>query len=95
MTDLVCLIDGKGVFKYASPSHVTVLGYPSEAFEGSSARNWLHEEDSPLIRSLLMHMYKNREEKVLQFRFQNGEKQWIWLLAFRSIHRTESLHKNY
>jgi diguanylate cyclase (GGDEF)-like protein/PAS domain S-box-containing protein len=81
MSDLVCLIDKEGIFKYASPSHVSVLGYPSEAYEGSYARKWLHEEDRPVLRSYMNEMIKTKEERVFEYRFKNSNNEWIWLEA--------------
>ena len=39
MTDLICLIDDDGKFKYASPSYVKILGYPSEIVLYKSKEN--------------------------------------------------------
>ncbi|MFP7495262.1 EAL domain-containing protein [Terribacillus saccharophilus] len=79
MTDLVCIIDWEGYFKYASPSHVTVLGFPSVAYEGKHAGRFMHDHDRKQVRKQLEEMLATREGCVLKFRFKNIRGDWIWL----------------
>jgi diguanylate cyclase (GGDEF)-like protein/PAS domain S-box-containing protein len=79
MTDLVCLIAWDGSFKYASPSHVTVLGFPSDAYEGKYARDWMHKDDHPNVRKKLEETTKTKEASSFEFRFQDIEANWVWL----------------
>jgi diguanylate cyclase (GGDEF)-like protein/PAS domain S-box-containing protein len=79
MTDLVCMINWDGSFKYASPSHVTVLGYPSEAYEGKPARDWMHKDDHPRVRKQLEETVNTKEACVFEYRFRDIEGKWIWL----------------
>lgn len=79
MTDLICLIDDDGTFKYASPSHVKILGYPSESYEGTKASMWMHEDDLRIVRASMSKMKETREETVVEFRFINSENNWVWL----------------
>jgi diguanylate cyclase (GGDEF)-like protein/PAS domain S-box-containing protein len=79
MTDLVCLIAWDGSFKYASPSHVTVLGYPSEDYEGKYARDCMHKDDHPNVRKKLEKTIKTKEASSFEFRFRDIEENWIWL----------------
>ncbi|QXE01976.1 EAL domain-containing protein [Terribacillus sp. DMT04] len=81
MTDLVCLIDWDGNFKYASPSHVTVLGFPSEAYEGQHASVFMHADDRQKVRQQLGKMVQTKQGGVFQFRFKNVSGDWIWLEA--------------
>jgi diguanylate cyclase (GGDEF)-like protein/PAS domain S-box-containing protein len=79
MTDLVCVIDSQGYFKYASPSHVTVLGFPSEAYEGNLAQTYMHKEDFPNVQRQLGKSMLTKESCVFEFRFRNIKGNWIWL----------------
>lgn len=81
MTDLVCIIDWDGYFKYASPSHVTVLGFPAVAYEGKPARDFMHEDDRMKVRHKMGEMVMTKEGCVLKFRFKNIMGNWIWLEA--------------
>lgn len=79
MTDLLCIIDWDGFFKYASPSHVTVLGFPAVAYEGKYAGDFMHKDDRRKVREQLDKMVATKEGEVLKFRFKNIKGNWIWL----------------
>ncbi len=81
MTDLVCLIDRNGLFKYASPSHVTVLGFPSETYEGKCGKDFLHKDDFKHVRKHLVDIAATKKSGVFNFRFNNIKGNWIWLEA--------------
>ncbi|EPZ42456.1 hypothetical protein N007_14965 [Alicyclobacillus acidoterrestris ATCC 49025] len=79
MHDLICLIDWDGRFIYASPSHTTLLGFPTKAYEGNFARDWMHKEDHPKIRSQLENAVRTQEPCMFEFRFRDIKDNWIWL----------------
>ncbi|MGV3465915.1 MAG: EAL domain-containing protein, partial [Heyndrickxia sp.] len=79
MKDLVCKINQEGYFLYASPSHVTVLGYPSEAYEGHRARTCMHKEDFPPVREKLDRIIQTKEGSVFEYRLKDTSGNWIWL----------------
>jgi len=79
MTDLVCIIDWGGYFKYASPSHVTVLGFPAAAYEGRHAGIFMHDDDRRKVREQLEEMVAAKKDGVLKYRFKNISGDWIWL----------------
>lgn len=81
MTDLLCIIDWDGYFKYASPSHVTVLGFPAVAYEGKYAGDFMHIDDRRKVREQLDEMVVTQKGTVLKFRFKNIRGDWIWLEA--------------
>ncbi|MBE6184429.1 PAS domain S-box protein [Bacillus ginsengihumi] len=81
MTDLVCILDQEGYFKYASPSHETVLGFPSEAYVGKKGREWMHTDDFLKVRKILDEMIKTKEAGVFEYRFRDVTKNWLWLEA--------------
>ncbi|MGG1595504.1 EAL domain-containing protein [Terribacillus saccharophilus] len=79
MTDLLCIIDWDGYFKYASPSHVTVLGFPAVAYEGKYAGDFMHTDDRRKVREQMDEMVATQKGTVLKFRFKNIRGDWIWL----------------
>lgn len=79
MTDLLCIIDWDGYFKYASPSHVSVLGFPAVAYEGKYAGDFMHRDDRRKVREQLDEMVATQKGTVLKFRFKNIRGDWIWL----------------
>ena len=50
--DLICLLDLRGQFVYASPSFQTVLGYRPEELIGTSSFDLAHTEDRQVLISL-------------------------------------------
>ncbi|MGG1691694.1 PAS domain S-box protein [Heyndrickxia ginsengihumi] len=81
MTDLVCILDQEGYFKYASPSHETVLGFPSETYVGKKGREWMHTDDFLKVRKILDDMIKTKEAGVFEYRFRDVTNNWLWLEA--------------
>lgn len=45
MSDLVGVVDTKGVILYASPSHEHVLGYSPKEIEGNPGIELMHPDD--------------------------------------------------
>ncbi|PLS19545.1 hypothetical protein CVD28_03770 [Bacillus sp. M6-12] len=81
MSDLVCLIDKDGIFKYASPSHVSILGYPSTAYEGNSVAKWVYKEDIFMVKKIMEDMKLTKREKIFEFSFKDINNEWVWLEA--------------
>lgn len=81
MTDLVCIIDKDGICNYASPSHVTVLGYPAEGYEGVPVIDWVFKDDHEKVQKYLVAMEKGAAIDVLEYRFKDVNNQWIWFEA--------------
>lgn len=79
MKDLVCKISREGYFIYASPSHVTVLGYPSEAYEGHRGREFVHKGDFPTLRENLDRIIHTKDGCVFEYRFKDIFGNWVWL----------------
>ena len=81
MRDLICIIDKNGYLTYSSPSHESILGFPSEAYEGSLAFDWLHEEDIPIAQKYMEETFLTKEDRIFQFRFKNTKGAWVWFEA--------------
>lgn len=79
MTDMVCVIAWDGSFIYASPSHVTILGYPSNVYEGRFAREWMHKDDHPKVRAKLEETVATKKDCIFEYRFRDIHGNWIWL----------------
>lgn len=81
MKDLVCIIDRNACFRYASPSHITVLGYSSEVYQGKCALDWLHIDDVEHVRKDLAHIMETKESCMMEYRFQDIHGNWVWFEA--------------
>ncbi|WEG13472.1 PAS domain S-box protein [Pullulanibacillus sp. KACC 23026] len=81
ITDFVCLISQDGYFKYASPSHETVLGFPLQVYEGRRAGDWVHPDDIEAIRKQLQIVLRTKEIGKFEYRFRDCKGNWIWFEA--------------
>jgi len=52
-TDLITVIDGKGIITYQSPSARRMLGYEPEDLEGTSLFDLVHPDDATRVRNLI------------------------------------------
>lgn len=79
MKDMVCVIERGGQFKYASPSHEWVLGFPPEMYIGKRARDWMHPDDFRHVRPLLDRIIETKDSFVFEFRLSDTRGNWVWL----------------
>ncbi len=81
MTDLVSLFDRDGFIKYASPSHLTILGFPNEVYEGKRMKDFIHDEDNQRVHNDLYNMVITKKSGVFEYRFRDTNNNWVWLEA--------------
>ena len=79
-TDLVLIIDHRGVIRYASPSYERLLGHPPAAVEGHDVRTWLHPDDLPTIRAG-GRLATRRGVATVAFRMRHADGGWRTLEA--------------
>jgi len=85
MTDLVSLMDAQGVIKYASASHLAVLGYQNERLVGSTLSNYLHPDDISQVRQQFLKMVQRRQQVKMECRIKHVSGDWLWLETHGSI----------
>ena len=95
MTDLVAIIGENGVMKYASPSHLPILGYSSEEFEGTVAFDIVHPENLSEVHAKFKFLFETFESAVLEFRSKHKTKGWVWLETKASIFNDEEHGKKF
>ena len=81
MTDLVIILDNKGVIHYASPSVTPVLGFPLEYFEGKNAVSIIHPDDLSDVQKQFHALFQSKGSFEAEFRNQHKTKKWIWFEA--------------
>lgn len=81
MTDLVSVIDVKGIVTYASPSHRWVLGFPPQVFEGNSPFELVHPEDTIRLQKELTNVLLYKENVIFEFRMKHANGDWVWIEA--------------
>jgi len=79
-TDIIMVLDGKAVIRFASPSVRKLLGYEAADFVGRNLADFIHEEDTENTNFVLT---KSRDKKdfSMEFRFRNKEGSWRGLEA--------------
>lgn len=81
MTDLVSIVDESGLMRYASPSHLAVLGHSPDFYLGKSAFEVVHPEDLPYMMSEFEQILRSNESRVAEFRHKHADGSWIWVEA--------------
>ncbi|WP_084783157.1 EAL domain-containing protein [Bacillus dakarensis] len=77
MSDLIAIVDRKGILLYASPSHQTVLGYPSEKLVGKFASELIYPEDIPLLNSRFNQMVETGVSTKIEYRALNQKGEFL------------------
>ncbi|CAI6079871.1 sensor domain-containing protein [Cohnella sp. JJ-181] len=79
MHDVVCMWDLDGIATYASPSILSVLGYPPEHYEGKPALAFAHPDDRMQAPQSLAEMRRMKETQAFEYRFAHKTDGWKWL----------------
>ncbi|MCT4796131.1 sensor domain-containing diguanylate cyclase, partial [Exiguobacterium alkaliphilum] len=78
MSDLVCMLEPDGTVRYASPSHLHVLGYTPSFYEGKNTLDFIHPRDVASTRQTLQTITA-ASPLTLEFRHAHDDGRWIWL----------------
>lgn len=82
MLDMVCLTDTDLVFRYASPSYQTILGYAPEALLGRSVLEFLHPDDSPAVEMAIAHAREYFTPGKAEFRYRHADGHYVWIESY-------------
>jgi PAS domain S-box-containing protein len=82
MRDLVSEVDGAGVYRYASPSYLRVLGYEPSSLIGRSILELVHPEDAARVESVLRGAAAEQEE---EHRFRHADGHYIWVSTLSRV----------
>ncbi|WP_430429103.1 PAS domain S-box protein [Maribacter litoralis] len=78
-SDMICLIDEKADFTYASPTSIKVLNITPEQFIGTNAFDYIHPDDYETVYNEFIKVLKIPQVNIKPFRFKHGDGHWIWL----------------
>ncbi|MBL0385889.1 EAL domain-containing protein [Tumebacillus sp. ITR2] len=70
MTDIISVMDREGILEYASPSHVTVLGFAADEFIGKSVFEFVHPNELSSIKSEFYDLLVTKHTRMLEMRFR-------------------------
>ncbi len=75
--DLIMVLDPDGIFRYASPSHERILGYPPAELVGVSAFGFIHPDDVATVRQLFDEAsQESGAVRLRQYRFRHRDGSW-------------------
>jgi len=82
-TDITIIIDGKGIFRYISPSVKRILGYAPHHAIGRSALEVVHPDDCATIAQTLHKAIENpkRSQSPVEYRVRHRNGSWCYVEA--------------
>jgi PAS domain S-box-containing protein len=83
-TDMISRHDVQGVYLYASPACIPLLGFLPEQLKGSSAFDLIHPEDLAAVRTILDELLKTHTPRTIRYRIRRNNGNFVW---FESISR--------
>lgn len=78
-SDMIKILDSKGIFTFSSPSVEKVLGYRQEEIVGRSTFDFIHPDDLQEILHRFEIIKKTDYHEIPYFRFKNQKGEWRWL----------------
>jgi len=79
MLDFIDELDEEGRIVYASPSHLTVMGYWPETIMGMQFRQLLHPDDLRDSMHALKSIKQTGEARVSQHRCRHADGHYVWI----------------
>jgi PAS domain S-box-containing protein len=79
-SDVISILDDKGIITYESPSHEKVLGYESGKLIGENVFGLVHPDDRERISMQFVKLLKNSNGvEQVNFRFLHNDGTWIYI----------------
>lgn len=78
-SDMICIVDEKAVFSYASPTSTKILNITPEEFVDTNAFEYVHPEDYTTVYNEFIKVLDCPQVAIKPFRFKHGDGHWIWL----------------
>ncbi len=89
MTDLVCIHDSDGAYRWVSPSITARLGYAPEEVIGRKPVEFVHPDDLPRIAPLFSarNLLRAARDGVHdEFRYRHRDGHYVWLETLAHLH---------
>ena len=75
-TDLVAVVDARGIITYASPSYAHILGYPPNMLEGADALALVHPDDLAIVREGMARRVAEGGVGHAEYRIRHADSSW-------------------
>ncbi|WP_167568861.1 EAL domain-containing protein [Brevibacillus migulae] len=81
MSDLICIYGINGGIQYASPSHMSILQLPVEAYIDNNVKQFIHPDDLGVVLESHQLLVQTKKPQQYEFRIKRGDGEWILLEA--------------
>ncbi|MFD2161186.1 PAS domain S-box protein [Paradesertivirga mongoliensis] len=78
-SDVVVILDIKGVCLYTSPSVTNVLGYDPQFLTGMQMCTLIHPDYQPIIETAVKTVSQQFRVELPLFKFKNAKGEWRWI----------------
>ena len=95
-TDSIGVVNGDGTIRYQNPAIERILGYDPDAFEGTTAFEYMHPDDRNEVMERFSELVTDESHRTdrVQYRMQHRDGSWRWLESEASS-RTDTAHGGY
>ncbi|MBS4178716.1 ATP-binding protein [Lederbergia citrea] len=76
-SDLIVVMEKKGLISYFSPSHELVLGYKESELKNIGPDVMVHPDDIDLYKNTIKTLFENKESQTMEFRLRHQQGHWI------------------
>lgn len=77
--NLIGVFDKEGMYKYASPTYLTILGIEPAALIGKSAATFIHPDDLEKVIASYPELEISKKIVLPPFRFRHHDGSWRWI----------------
>lgn len=78
-SELICIFNDRGYFKYSSPAIKQMLGFEPEDTIEKNAFAYIHQDDVAMLKDYLSQMKTAVPHKMPLLRFKNIRGEWRWI----------------
>ncbi len=78
-SDIICIFNDRGYFKYSSPAIKKILGFEPEETIEKNAFAFLHPDDVDPLKDYLSQTKPDMHNEMPLLRFKNTQGEWKWL----------------
>ncbi|WP_299321641.1 PAS domain S-box protein [uncultured Maribacter sp.] len=78
-SDMISIVDEKGIFSYASPTSTKILNIAPEELVGTNAFDHIHPDDRDTVYTEFIKILNTSQVSIKPYRSKHGQGHWIWL----------------
>ncbi len=78
-SDIICIFNDRGYFKYSSPAITKILGFTPEETVEKNAFAFVHPDDVDLLKDYLSQTKPDMHREMPVVRFKNAQGEWRWI----------------